>query len=326
MTIEQILNLAIEIGIKNDFRSRKQIEKKLKRIKVKYEKLSPNQKEFFDRQKLTNPYPDSGIQFDGGTKNIKTVMAGIDIEPAEMMIARYLSNHNPKKPIDAVICHHPVGRNLADINEVMDMMADIMHMHGVPINIAEGILHDRIEEVERRFHADNHYQVVDSARLLNINLMNVHTPCDNLAAQYMQKEIEKRKPEFVEEVVDLILDIPEYAESAKRGVQPKIFSGNAQNRAGKIAVMEFTGGTSYSKITYEKLAHAGIGTIISMHQGEEHRKEAQKYHINVVVAPHIASDSLGMNLFLDELEKKGIEIVPCSGLIRISRNKLKVKK
>jgi len=27
-----------------------------------------------------------------------------------------------------------------------------------------------------------------------------------------------------------------------------------------------------------------------------------------------------MNLFLDELEKKGIEIVPCSGLIRVSRN------
>jgi len=28
---------------------------------------------------------------------------------------------------------------------------------------------------------------------------------------------------------------------------------------------------------------------------------------------------LGMNIFLDELEKKGIEIVPCSGLIRVSR-------
>jgi len=35
----------------------------------------------------------------------------------------------------------------------------------------------------------------------------------------------------------------------------------------------------------------------------------------------MSSDSLGMNLFLDELEKRGIEIVPCSGLIRISRIK-----
>jgi hypothetical protein len=28
-----------------------------------------------------------------------------------------------------------------------------------------------------------------------------------------------------------------------------------------------------------------------------------------------------MNLFLDELEKRGIEIIPCSGLIRVSRVK-----
>jgi hypothetical protein len=33
----------------------------------------------------------------------------------------------------------------------------------------------------------------------------------------------------------------------------------------------------------------------------------------------MASDSLGVNLFLDELEKKGIEIVPISGLTRVKR-------
>jgi hypothetical protein len=52
---------------------------------------------------------------------------------------------------------------------------------------------------------------------------------------------------------------------------------------------------------------------------EEHRKEAEKYHINVVITGHMASDSLGMNLLLDEIEKQGIEIVPISGLIRIKR-------
>jgi len=34
----------------------------------------------------------------------------------------------------------------------------------------------------------------------------------------------------------------------------------------------------------------------------------------------MSSDSLGVNLFLDELEKQGIEIVPCSGFTRVSRN------
>jgi len=35
----------------------------------------------------------------------------------------------------------------------------------------------------------------------------------------------------------------------------------------------------------------------------------------------MSSDSLGVNLFLDELEKRGIEIIPCSGFIRVSRAK-----
>jgi len=54
---------------------------------------------------------------------------------------------------------------------------------------------------------------------------------------------------------------------------------------------------------------------------EESKKEAEAANINVVVAGHISSDSLGMNLFLDELQKRNIQIIPCSGLIRISRLK-----
>jgi len=56
-----------------------------------------------------------------------------------------------------------------------------------------------------------------------------------------------------------------------------------------------------------------------MHMTEKHRKQAEKNHINVVIAGHIASDSVGMNLLLDGLEEKGIEILPCSGLIRKRR-------
>jgi hypothetical protein len=57
-----------------------------------------------------------------------------------------------------------------------------------------------------------------------------------------------------------------------------------------------------------------------MHQSEDHRKNAEKAHINVVVAGHISSDSVGMNIILDELEKKGVEIVAFGGLTRYSRS------
>lgn len=326
MNIQEIYKLAIEMGIRSDFRSRSQIEKMLKRHKEKYAKLSKEQEEIFDQEKLTSPYLDSRIHFAGGAKKIKKVMAGIDIDTSELMVARYLSNHDAQNQIDLVIGHHPEGRALADLSDVMHLQADVYAQYGVPINVAEGLMRVRIGEVSRGISASNHYKEVDTARLLKMNFMNVHTPADNLVARFVENKINKDKPEYVGDVIKSLLEIPEYKEAAKRGAGPLIFSGNEENRVGKIAFTEITGGTSGSAKMYEKMAQAGIGTIISMHQSEEHRKEAEKAHINVVIAGHISSDSIGMNLFLDELEKKGIEILPCSGLIRVSRvNNKKIK-
>jgi putative NIF3 family GTP cyclohydrolase 1 type 2 len=156
-----------------------------------------------------------------------------------------------------------------------------------------------------------------------MNLINVHTPGDNLVAQFVTKEIEKNKPKYVGEILEVLNKIPEYREAKKQGVGPTLFSGNEKNRAGRIVASEITGGTEGSKEIYDALANAGVGTVIAMHQSEEHRKAAEKAHINVVIAGHISSDSLGMNLFLDELEKKGMEIIPFGGLIRYSRNNKK---
>ena len=84
-----------------------------------------------------------------------------------------------------------------------------------------------------------------------------------------------------------------------------------------------TGGTNPSDEVYKQLSRYGVSTIVGMHMKDTGREQADKFYMNVVIAGHIASDSLGMNLFLDELERQGIEIVPCSGLIRVSRVKNK---
>lgn len=157
------------------------------------------------------------------------------------------------------------------------------------------------------------------ARHLNIPLMCVHTPCDNLVAKFVDEKLKKDNPVFVEDMIKSLKEISEYKEAIKIGVGPQIFVGDKENRAGKIVLTEITGGTEGAPEIYEKLAQAGAGTIIGMHISEKHREEAEKAHVNVVIAGHISSDSLGVNLFLDELEKNGIEVVPCSGLIRIKR-------
>ena len=180
-------------------------------------------------------------------------------------------------------------------------------------------MRERITEVQRRFSPVNHAQAVDAAKLLGLSFMGMHTVTDNLVHTYMEHLFEKTTPETVGEVLDVLKDEPEYKEAMKGKAGPMLFAGDARNRAGKIAPIEFTGGTEPSPIIYEKLAMAGVGTVIGMHAGEEHRKEAMKYHINLVIAGHMSSDSLGMNLLLDAFEKEGIKILPCSGLIRVKR-------
>jgi len=312
MRIREIFQLAIQMGIEADFRGREGVEKFLKNKKMKYEKMSEKEKEEFDKEALENPYLDSRIHHIAEDKEIKKVLVGIDIAPAEILLAKQLG-------VDLVIAHHPIGRALAHLSDVMELQCDVLNYYGVPINVAEGLMKERIEEVARGVNALNHQRTVDAARLLGVNLMNSHTPCDNLAAKFLKDLFEREKPERVGEVVDVLKEVPEYKEAIKIGAGPKIYAGSPENRCGKIALTEITGGTEGSPKLYEKMVIAGIGTVVGMHISEKHKKEADAAHLNVVIAGHMSSDSLGVNLFLDELEKRGIEIIPCSGLIRISR-------
>ncbi len=321
MTIKQIYKLAIDFGIKNDLRGVASVKKYLTRAKNKYEKLSEEEKQEFDIEKLTNPYSDARILHDT-EKKVKKVLAGIDMEVGELLLADKLGD------IDLVFAHHPEGPAYAGLHDVMDLQAEVLAKYGVPINIAESILKPRISEVSRGVAPINHYRSIDTAKILNMGFMCVHTPCDNMAANFLVKLLKKKKPETVGDVLAMLKEIPEFKEATKMKIGPTLFTGSPENMAGKIVVTEFTGGTSGAKEIYEKMAQAGIGTIIGMHMKEEYRKEAEKYHLNVVIAGHMASDSLGVNLFLDELSaqatrggqgKKGIEIVPTSGLIRVKR-------
>jgi len=313
MKTQDILDLAIKMGMDVDFRGRDGVQKMLDNKKKKFEKLSEKDKAEFDKDALVNPYLDSGVYNVSDDKEIKKVLVGIDIEPAEILLAKELGE------IDLVIAHHPEGKGLAQLADVMDLQADVCNYYGVPINVAEGLMRERISEVARGVNSSNHQRTVDTARLMKINFMNSHTPCDNLAAKFLKDLVEGKKPERVGELIELLKEIPEYKEAMKIGVGPKIFVGSPENRCGKIALSEITGGTEGSPKLYEKMAQAGVGTVVGMHISEEHKKEAELANVNIVIAGHISSDSLGVNLLMDELEKQGIEIISCSGFTRFSR-------
>ncbi len=312
MTIKEIYDLVISRGIDADFRSNEAIKDTQNRLKARYEKMSDRDKDEFDAERLENPFSDSRILFGDPEKKVKRILVGIDIDGDEMLLAKELGG------IDLVISHHPRGKALAGLDDVMQLQVDTLHLHGVPVNIAEKLLRKRIDEVSRGIAPSNHNRVVDIARHLNIPLMCTHTPCDNLAARFVDDKLRNDNPIFVEDVLDSLREVPEYREAMSIGAGPRIFLGGADNRVGNI-ITDMTGGTEGSPEIYEKLAQAGVGTVVGMHISEKHRTEAEKANINVVIAGHMSSDSIGMNLFLDWLKDNDIEILTCSGLIRVSR-------
>ena len=319
MKLKKIYETVVAKGIEADPRDKKTVLKTLDKAKKKYREMKKEEKEFFDIETLSNPYADTRILHGTGEEEIRTALVGIDMEGGEILLADRLSSRGQK--IDLVIAHHPEGKAFANFYEVMHMQADILNKFGVPINIAEDLLEGRIKEVERRLSPVNHTRATDAARLLDMPFMCMHTPADNMVAGYLQEAFDRKAPDSLDDVLKILNEIPEYREAAKNNTGPKILLGSKERSAGKIFV-DMTGGTEGAKKIFESLVNSGINTIVGMHLSEEHRKEAEKRHMNVVIAGHISSDNLGINLMLDELQKKGkLNIVACSGFRRFSRLK-----
>ncbi|MCX6353843.1 MAG: NGG1p interacting factor NIF3 [Candidatus Aureabacteria bacterium] len=308
---------ALAEGQKNDPRGQIRVHREMKALRSAYEEMSKRGKRAFDKERLDNPYADTRILFGEASAEMRGLLVGVDIDVGEITLADRLRQRGAK--IDLVMSHHPVGRAYAGFYNVMRMQADIVNMFGVPINIAESLLEDRIREVEHRVMPLNTNRAVDAARLLGIPLACIHTPADNCATSFLQRLFDRKKPECLGEIIDLLEEIPEYQAAIEGNVPPRILSGKDGRRTGRIFV-DMTGGTEGSVKILEKLAQAGVGTLVGMHLSEKHLEEAKKHSINVVIAGHIASDTLGLNLLLDATcRKERMEITCCSGFARVER-------
>jgi len=316
MRLGDLYQLAINLGIEADPRGKEAVEKALQKVRDQFDKLDADEKEEFDQEKLINPYGDTRISYGDPDSEVKRLIAGVDVDVADLMLADHLRRHG--NPIDLVVSHHPAGLASIHFPDVMYMQADMMQAVGVPINVAEGILAGRIDEVRRRMLPANHYRVAEAARLLGMPLMSVHTPADNNVQKLVQAHIDSRAPETLGDLIKVLKEIPEYKEAARRNTGPTVLVGKKENRCGKVAVV-MTGGTGGPKADIEEFVKAGVGTVVEMHMTDEKVEEAKKHHLNVVIAGHMASDSIGINLILDELVRRGIDVVPCSGLIRVAR-------
>ncbi|MBN2199902.1 MAG: NGG1p interacting factor NIF3 [Candidatus Aminicenantes bacterium] len=320
MKLGRLYRMIVETGIRHDPRGPQEVRRLLQEEKKKRAELKGLELEAFDADRLFNPYSDSRILVGDPEREVRRVIVGVDMETPEILLAHVL-NRDFKRRIDLVISHHPEGRALARLVDVMGVQADLLARFGVTISAAEQLLEKRVQEVDRRLMPLNHSRTVDAARLLGMPFLCVHTPADNCVSAYLQDLFDRQKPRLLKDIIDLLRDIPEYRSSWMRQVPPKIVSGGDNNRCGKIYV-DMTGGTEGAKDVFQKIVSGGVSTLVGMHLSEEHLENAKKANLNVVIAGHISSDVLGLNLLFDEVEKEGaLDFVAASGFERVRRTR-----
>jgi hypothetical protein len=265
-------------------------------------------------------FADTAILYGANDTEVKSILVGIDIEVGELLLADKIRKEHG---LDLVISHHPEGRAWAAFFEVMLLQIDMLAGVGIPRPVARQLVEERKREVERKVLPNNHMRSVDVARLLDLPFMCVHTPADNQVAHFIQGLMARERPKKVEDIVKILLAIPEYRQAEKDLSGPRIILGSPGRSAGRVFV-EMTGGTEGSKEVFDKLYTKGIRTLVCMHLGEEHFKKVKDAHLNVVIAGHISSDTLGLNLLLDRIEKEAKEVfetIECSGFRRVRRYK-----
>ena len=247
---------------------------------------------------------DSEIHVKG--RKLRKILVSIDVGVGELLLARNLG-------CDAVIAHHPAGgRAKLEGYKVFLRHIDQLKEAGVPDDIARGAVKPKLRVLELQHHPDNYDQVSSAAKKLRMPLLSIHSPCDEIGRQMIQqalKDVDTNST--VKEVVSRIMRFPEFR---KATTKIEVRLGSPKNKAGKIVISHaaYTNGGYEIARTY--FQH-GIGTLSYIHISEtDLTKLASEPSGNLIVLGHIASDWLGINKLLQELEKKGVEPIATTEL------------
>lgn len=254
--------------------------------------------------------PDSQIYYPG--EGIRKILIGIDIGSAELQLAKSLG-------FDLAIGHHPQGgRASLNFAEVLKNHIQQMVKAGVPREVAEEAIEERIFEARVNAHMSNYDLAPSIARLLKMPFMNIHTPLDELGRCRLEEAVARldKSATVAALVAHLKETFPEFREAE---TEIDIRVGQPANRIGRAVVSHGAGTNGGYPVAKAYFDH-GIDTVIYIHcspaDSRRLREEFARRGKNLVITGHVASDSLGINPFVNELVKRGLEVVPVSGIVQ----------
>ena len=244
------------------------------------------------------------VQGDG----IKKVLMGVDMDTPELLLAKQLG-------YDCVVSHHPKNTNV-DMLKVMDSHILRLEKLGIPRNRSQKALAIKTGELDYARHVSNSRRSESAAKLMNMPYISLHTPADIISQTIVQDHLDAKfagKPETkLGDITAALEELCEYKNSARK---PVIRVGSKDSYAGKIYVL-MAGLTGPGAAVLKQYFEGGVGTLVLMHIPEKDAKELKEHaYGNVVVAGHMSSDSLGMNVIADKWREQGVEVTMMSGVV-----------
>ncbi len=246
---------------------------------------------------------DSEIHVKG---RVRKVLVSIDVGTGELLLAKNLG-------CDGVIAHHPAG-GAARLEgyKVFRRHIDQMKEAGVPAEVAEEAIRTKYHQLVIQHHPDNYDQTPSAAKRLGIRLVSIHSPCDEIGRRMLLRQVKGLDENgSVGDLVSRVRRLPEYRK-AKTKVEVRL--GSSRSKMGRIAVSHAAytnGGYDVARTYYQH----GIQTVTYIHISDTDLSKLQADGVgNMVELGHIASDWLGINPVLKELERNGVEVLATTDL------------
>src|SRR6266446_949395 len=239
-------------------------------------------------------------------RKLRRDLVAIDVGVGELLLAKELN-------CDGVIAHHPAGGSAQlEGYKVFLRHTAQMRVAGVPGEVAREAVKNKYRVLDIQHHPENYDQVPSAAKKLGLPLLTIHSPCDEIGRRMIAQAINSLDGDAtVRQLVSMIGAFPEFR-GAKTRIEVRLGSPNM--KAGKVVISHAcytNGGYDVAKAYFQH----GVGTLSYIHISEpDLTKLASEKFANLIVLGHIASDWLGINRLLRELEKNGIEPVTTTDL------------
>lgn len=257
---------------------------------------------------LAEPPADTAIHVPGA--HIEKILAGIDIGPAELMLAKQLG-------CGLALAHHPTGGSTTlDFYQVIERQIEQMMSVGVPEAQARQAIAELQENRRHTAHGSNYGHNPSFAKALGMAYMNVHLPCDMVGRAILDRASRSRlgKSGTVQDVMDGLAALPEYQGDP---VQPVCVLGSPESPAGNLFTATAGGTNGGAEVARAYFTH-GVDTLLYFHLSYENLKKLRAMPEtagkNLIILGHMPADRVGINPLLSALEKEGAEVIRISGL------------